>query len=347
MMGEAMRHDLTGDARALAAVERGLLGFRRCLDVGGAGQGLLGRCVVPVADPLVAQIRGNPDYYEGAVDGVLYGATGDQSRDHYMGALLGCSQAWLRVPPARARALACVADMCDYIQRNDLVVYRKPGSSELSRALTFAQTPGGVWAFARVASVMDPARYGALASRTEPVVPVIWLAGWASTFDVHTSYYKFDLGNDEVVILTTTETDPARYREYVRIADLHHGAVAEHQNACFDVVYGMTVPAAAPHVGPRVRAALERWTLRPRRAFASGLETDPAIAKEVFVSPETGQAETVAREPVPIERRHAGDFIWQHSPFDLRDSYTSPEIQYPGIDLVQPYWAGRAYGMLP
>jgi len=347
VMGEVIRHDVTGDPRALAGAERGLQGLRHCLDVGGAGVGMLARCAIPVSDPLIRQINNAVDYYEGDINGVRYGALGDMSRDHYLESLMGLTQAWTRVPSLRARAGSMITEMCDYIQRDDFIAYKKPGSTELSRATPWVQSPGGIWAYALASHMVDPQRYAALHAQTAPVTPIIWLAFWASALDVHSQYYKHNLGADEIVTLTTIETDPARYRDYVKVAVIHHDGVKDHDNAWFDTVYAMAVPSAVTAMGPRVQNALERWTLRPRRCFPTSLQTDPTIPKVMFTDPLTGLPEPVAAEPIPIERRPPNDFLWQRSPFEMTNWGLPPTYQYPGVDLSQPYWAARAYGLIP
>jgi hypothetical protein len=194
--------------------------------------------------------------------------------------------------------------------------------------------------------VIDPQRYASLHARTEAVTPVVWLAFWGSALDVHFQYYKHNLGADEIVALATMETDPARYRDTVKMAAIHHEGVKDHHNAWFDTVFGMVVPAAAPQLGPGIRSALERWTLRPRRMFVTDIPNDPTIPKTVYVNPETRQPETLAAEPIPIEKRVPNDYLWQRSPFEMTGWYRGPRYQYPGVDLSQPYWTARAYGMI-
>lgn len=74
---------------------------------------------------------------------------------------------------------------------------------------------------------------------------------------------------------------------------------------------------------------------------------DPSIAKALYSSPlMRGQPSWIAVHPVPIERRPCVDFLWQQNPFHL-DGGGDPQHQQPGVDLLLPYWLGRAYGLFP
>ena len=73
---------------------------------------------------------------------------------------------------------------------------------------------------------------------------------------------------------------------------------------------------------------------------------DPSIARATYSSPTLpGGPIEVAVYPIPIEKRPPTDFLWQRSPFEL-DGGCDPRQQYPGVDLLLPYWAARASGMI-
>ncbi|MHC4831123.1 MAG: hypothetical protein ACYTFT_12355, partial [Planctomycetota bacterium] len=285
VMGEAIRYDLTGDPRALAGAIRGMEGTLNCLDMAGPNEdGLLARCAVPVHDPMISLINTSNRYYEGVVNGLLYGGLGDMSRDHYLESLMGTTQAWLRVAELRPRAEEIVTRMVDYFEGNGWTI-RKPGSNEFSTGLSWFQSPAGVLAFSRVAFTMQPGRYAAVHARYQALSSFLWLPAWSSAMEVNEQYFKFNLGHDELTTLYTTETDPVRYRDYVRMHQQYRPAIGHHDNAWFDTVFGLGVPAAAPLMAPRVRNALERWTLRPRRVFDPQLANDPTIVKVLYTSP--------------------------------------------------------------
>ena len=51
-----------------------------------------------------------------------------------------------------------------------------------------------------------------------------------------------------------------------------------------------------------------------------------------------------ATQVIPIEKRVHGDFVWQQKPFELTGG-NPPTRQNPGIDMILPYWLGRAHGL--
>jgi hypothetical protein len=349
LAGEAYRHDATGDPRALAAARRTLAAFLDNLEVAIPGGGLLSRSVIPTASPhySAGAVRLAADAYTGTVRGQPWGGEGDISRDQYLGAFLGATTTYLRVPSLRPEAREMVSRMVDYLDGQGWNAYwvSRP---QLSRASPLSQSPGVVLSFITAARLVDPARYGALHERYKEVSGVLWLAAWGSSREVHESYYKYNLGHAQVVLLGSADADPARYRDYVRDLEVLRDVVGHHDNAWFDAVAGMTVPAAAPLMGPRVRNALERWALRDRRAFTARNSQDPAIARVPYTVHSAVRGtwtEDVALLPVPIERRPETDFLWQRTPFKL-DGAGDPRVQSPGVDLVLPYWAARAYGMV-
>ncbi len=342
LAAEAYRHDLTGDPRALAGAARAVRGLGNCLEVAIPGDGLLGRCAIPLASPHVAAIQGHADFYTGTVNGVPYGSLDEISRDQYLGTVIGLTQGYLRVPALRAEAGPLLARIAAFLERNGWVAPRIPGPRV---SAPFGQTPAAVLCVLASARLVDPGRFGPSFDRYAPLSSLLWFSAWGSALEVHDGYYKFNLLHGELLNLVSTETDPARYRDYVKTLDIGRGAIGHHDNAWFDAVYAIAVPAAAPAVGPRVKIALDRFVLRDRRGFAVSNSTDPTIAKAVYQSP-LATTQLVALHPLPIERRPPNDFLWQRSPFEL-DGSRDPRDQYPGIDLLLPYWAARSYGLLP
>jgi hypothetical protein len=343
VMGESMRYDLTASAHAEAGVLRALAGLRDCLEVTAPGDGWLSRSAIPLSHPEAARV-GFGDYL-GVVNGVPSCGIGDISRDQYQGTLLGCVHAYERVPSARPLAREVVSRMLDFCERSDWNVFTGPGSTTLSRSSPMPQSGAFVWAFLQGGALVDPARYSAQRDRHAAITSILWFDGWASSREVHEEYYKFSLGHDNVSILSSIETDPARYRDVIKRTEIDRDVIGHHDNAWFDAVYGAAVPSQAAGMGARVRAFLERWTLRGRRGFYTDLTSDPAIPKVVYDSPMLTQRPILAAaQPIPIEKRVNGDFLWQQRPFELTGG-NPPTKQYPGIDLILPYWLARAYGM--
>src|SRR5205085_9267153 len=93
---------------------------------------------------------------------------------------------------------------------------RMQRSQALSRASPMAQTPGVVYFLLKCASAVDRARWGALHDANAELTTILWLNVWFSSREVHESYYKFQLAGDEIFATSALETDPARYRDYVK-----------------------------------------------------------------------------------------------------------------------------------
>jgi hypothetical protein len=350
VMAEALRYTFNADARALAGAERGLRGLEKCLDVSRPYDGLLGRVVIPVASPFHAQMNtADPDYYTGVSNGVAYAAYGDISRDQYLGAFMAAEQCYLRVPSLRPLARSNISRMVDYLTGHEWNAYFHNDPLKFSRASPMAQTPGVVLAFLKAANLVDPVKYGPEHDRHAAYSSLMWLSAWTSSREIHESYYKFNLGTAQMVLVCSAETDPARYRDYLKSLQIDRDVLGHHDNAWFDAVHGMVVPSQAPAMGARVKNELQRWTLRPRRGFDITNSTDPTIPKAPYSSPlfTQGQgAPLYATEPVPIEKRPFTDFLWQRDPFNL-DGGASPYEQSTGTDMILPFWLAKSYGFLP
>ncbi len=355
LMGEALRWELTGDARALAAIDKVLAGLKDCLDVSPV-DGRLSRAVVPDG-PFIGSVYGGIDFAWATLRGQRVGTLNDISRDQYVGVFMGMSQAYLRVPSARDRCRDALGRMVGYLDRHDWVARRADGLTP-ARA-RYAFTPGQMWAAIKAAHLTDPQRFGTLHDANVELPSMFWASSWASSADPVSKYYKFNLGHDAVTIWCVTETEPARYREYIKNLEILRWATGHHLNAWFNGVYAASVPARAAIWGPVVRESLEAWSVRDRRAHPVDLRNDPTIQTTMFTipastlvqyqaaSPNANVASTilVARYPIPVEKRRYSDFLWQRSPFWLVGG-GDPRHQNPGVDLVQPYWFARSYGLL-
>jgi hypothetical protein len=344
-----MRFEKTGDPRAYAGLTRAVAGMKACVDVGStpADDGLFSRVAIPMSDPLVAQITGDASFFLGSVNGVPTGATNDTSRDVYVGVTYGSINTWLRVPSLRGEAGSLITRGLDYLLRHVWNVYFPGRPQQLTIASPVAQAPGQCWMMITSAATIDPARYGALRAAEGDLTACAWLEMWSSSREVHDSYYKFELGDEQLLVAAECETDAGRYRDYLHAIAILHDVLDSHENAHFDATYGAIVPTEAPVMGPRVQAELEHWALRDRRGFTTTNSQDPTIAKVTYSSPLLPSGPIViAASPLPIEKRPCIDYLWIGDPFGL-DGSVAPDHQYPGIDLLVPYWMARSYGEIP
>ncbi|HVY62566.1 MAG TPA: hypothetical protein VHF22_12980, partial [Planctomycetota bacterium] len=346
LMAEALRYELTGDPRALAGAERAAGGLDTCVGLTGE-RGLLSRNCVPLSSPHSKDVVNGLDAAIGTKNGVAYACENDISRDQYLGTFMGFMEAYLRVPSLRATATRVVSDMIDYLDGHQWNAYTVNPPRVWARFAPGAQTPSVVLAFLKVGNLVDRAKYGALHDRYAPASSTIWLSTWGSSREVNESYYKFNLGNCENTLLFTVETDPERYRDYARGMEILRDTVGDHQNPWFDATYAACVPSQVALWGPRVEAELQRWTLRPRRAFSIQNSSDPSIQSVVYSAPTLLQSppHLVSRYPVPIEKRVSGCFVWQTDCFEL-DGSEPGTLQHSGVEFVLPYWLARSYGLI-
>jgi len=347
LMAEALRYDLTGDARALDGATRATGGFDVCIGLTGRS-GLLSRMCIPEWSPEFARHGGGFDWGTGYTNGVLYGGFNDISRDQYLGAFMGLLTAYQRVPQLRPLAQKNVTEMVQFLEASNWNVYRVREPLVWARFSPGVQTPGVVYAFTSAGRAVDPVANGAIGAKYQDLASLVWLGTWGSSREVNEGYYKFNLGHDEHAILFSSEADPTRYRDVVKSIEVMRDAVGHHENAWFDSVYGMAVPARAQSMGVRVKAQLEQWVQRPRRGFTIRNSQDPTIAKVLYSSPlqVSTPPSWASVIPIPIEKRPYGDFVWQTHAFQL-DGHGDPHEQHPGADLVQPYWTARSFGLLP
>jgi hypothetical protein len=353
LMGEALRYDLTGDQRALAAADKVMAGLRDCLDVSPI-DGRLSRNVVPDG-PFIHSIQGGLDFAWYTLRGQRVGTMNDISRDQYVGVFMGMSQTWLRVPALRDRAKTDVGRMVSYLDGQSWVAKRADGVTP-ARA-RYAFTPGQVWAVIKAGYLTDPQRFANLHDPNTDLSSIFWFTAWSSSHDPISSYYKHNLGHDQMMIWFSTETAPALYRDYAKNMEIARWTTGHHLNAWFDGVYAAAIPAVAPVWGPVSESNLKAWTLRDRREHPVDLRNDPTIQTVMFTPQLVGQSNPqsalqngglqaiqIAKHPIPVEKRRYSDFMWQRDPFNLVGG-GSPTHQNPGVDLVQPYWLGRSYGL--
>jgi hypothetical protein len=352
---ECFRHDLTGDPRSLALVERLVSGIGVMLEVSPTQDGLLARTAVPLTSPHVAPLMGSREFFVGQARGQSWGGIEAVSRDSYTGVMFGLTQAHHRVPAVRAEAGRLIERAVHYLETHDWIAHRVDG---VSVSVMFFQSPVQVVAMTRSAATVNPARWGVVADRYAALTGLFWLPDWASARDVHEAYFKFNLGHLNATTLLTLETDPQRYRDTVATLRVLRDTVAHHRNAWFDTVWAMAVPPESGSVAPVVEDGLRRWALRPRRGFTVQNSLDPTVQTTTVTlttpnhsgsptsPPQLGpRTYEVAVYPLPVEKRWPGSYVWSESPFDL-DGAEDPHEQHQGVDLVLPYWVARSHGVI-
>ncbi len=365
LAAQSYRFDHDADPGALTAAQRLVSAYELCSQVVPAPhEGLLARTAMPLGSPWEVPLQSKHNYFIGTVNGQVYGALGDTSRDSYTGTFFGLGQAYHRIPALRAEVAPIVTRLLQYLVDHGWTVYKAPGQtnnpSGTEWSVSFAQSPSAVLNFAAIGKLVDPARFGALHQQLAGLSSLLWFPTWASALEVHESYYKFNLGNMNLLGLLELETDPDRYRDHLQVLRVMRGALAHHDNPWFNVTNGVALPPQALPMGSLVQEELWAWSQRPRRGFTSTNSTNPNIAKGTYLAhlPAANNAPSspfvtgtrpieVALYPVPIPLRPSTAFVWSSSPFILDGYVADPREQHPGIDLMLPLWISQNHGMLP
>ncbi len=336
----AYRAKVAPDPALEARADEILTALTRCLDV--SPQGQLSRVAFPLASPYAAPLYNDPRMFVATLPGGSYIGLDDVSRDQYIGVVLGLGRVLEAFPALEGRAAGLIDRLLTYLHVSGWSAFENDG---ITLSASFAQNPLAMLALLQNGKRALPTRWGGEFDAWAPLLAVAWFPAWFGTLNTHEEYYKFNLLHDNLVNLCEVETDPDRYREYLKILRLERAALAHHQNAWFDAVYAMAVPPAATALGPEVETGLQRWAARPRRGYAVANSLDPQIPQTLFHFLDPSKPpEIIAAVPLPVERRRYADYLWQRSPFDL-DGTWPDTFQAPGLDLLLPYWFGRAHGM--
>ncbi len=365
LAAESYRFDHNGDPRALAGAQRLVTGYELCSQVVPAPQqGLLARTTMPLGSPHALPLATKGNYFTGTVNGQMYAALGDTSRDSYTGTMFGLGQAYHRIPSLRGQIAPIVERLLTYLDTHGWTVYKAPNQTNNLTgnewSVTFSQSPTAVLNFATIGNMIDPQQFGAMHQQMAGLSSMLWFPTWASAMEIHESYYKFNLGHMNLLSLLELETDPDRYRDYLTVLRVMRNAVAHHDNPWFNAVNGVALPPQAVATGQQVQQELWYWSQRPRRGFVASNSTNPNIAKTTYVAnlPNANNSPSspfvtgprpmeVAVYPVPIPLRPNTSFVWSSSPFELDGYWADPKEQHPGIDLLLPLYISQNHGMLP
>jgi len=116
---------------------------------------------------------------------------------------------------------------------------------------------------------------------------------------------------------------------------------SDHLNAWFASAY---VSASGKIADSIARATVQGCLVD----FPGPPRWDKAVdyGKETALSFTNSNGAKWATYALPVSERIPADFIWQRSPFQLTGGGDQP-LEYPGLDMLLPYWAGRQCGLIP
>jgi hypothetical protein len=177
-----------------------------------------------------------------------------------------------------------------------------------------------------------------------------WLSvaeGWSFSANCGNAYYANHIAFIMAYVYARLETD-ARWLPRIRDGVLDGkmwAALQGHKNSYFAYLWGgtrvgapdqATIGAANAElaqfpVGPRVHGAQDH------SGYAKYMPHDATCTSEPMAD-----TTTLA---VDVGDRVVEDFLWQRSPWRLKDAGNAAEV-YPGVDFLAAYWAARAHGLL-
>jgi len=325
LAAEAFRYQVTQSSDALNNVRSAIAGIESLVDV--TGTGLLARCLVPANSPFAAGIESEEasnGIYRNNSTGYIW--VGNTSRDQYSGVMFGLATAYDMVPDSTVRAstVSLVTRLIDFLQNHAWTIVMPDGTI----STTFVIRPDQILTFLRVGSHVNPSLF----SFTYDVQSVLLAAGVIAPILVDTasddSYFKFNLDYINAYTLIRLDNSAANsvYREAYDILRAH---TAGHQNAFFDMIQ---CALNGPNAPSETLPLLEQWLQRSR--FDDSVNLNGIVAA----------CGTQACQPVPVQLRPPGDFLWQDDPFVLSGG-GSGVIETAGIDYILPYWMARHYGI--
>ncbi|RME79880.1 MAG: hypothetical protein D6785_10900 [Planctomycetota bacterium] len=372
LAGEAFRYHVTKDSQALSNIKRVLKGIEFLFDVCKPGDGLLARFAAPLNSPTGQQIYRHMLKYPQdsafvhTVNGVQYAAHGHISRDQYCGVMLGLATAYDYVadPQVKAKCKELIERVVDYLERNKWIAKRVNPKAPTPVSAPFVQTPKQLYNFVVMAYHVNPQKYGPLLQKYSPLTTVFWIPALIGIMETHFKYYGFNLSHATSYSLMRLDKNPKRYQDLLRSFLILRTGVSHHRNAWFNLVTIAVVPSQKNQFKDQIVDDIRRFALRDLRetAIPNPTKTDPNVPKIKYKGIQfnkigwnlsgiqnlkpTGNIETIAKYPQPVERRPHTDFLWQRSPFNLSDNRSNPRVRNPGVDMVLPYWMARVYGVL-
>lgn len=255
---------------------------------------------------------------------------GNSSRDVYLGVNLGLATTYRLVPDAkiRARVKALVESIVDRLnQDNGFIV---DGQKHYT-----PPTPSMTAALLRTATAVNPQKYQALYNERT----ALFMAPPRIRRDEE--YYPNNLNFITYYVLATLETDTGKKSKYHERLKKMWAESSDHLNAWFAVAYasatGDTTNAVARAT---LQGVLSEFPEPPRWAKP----TDNSTRTEIERIQAGGKS--WAKYALPIQERPPSDFMWQRSPFQLKEAGNTL-LAYPGIDVFLPYWAARQCGLVP
>lgn len=294
--------------------------------------------------------------YQGAPPYEDYVWLGHSSRDAYDGFLFGMALTWKYVddPEIQLRLEALTTCVADRMLRDSFWVFDGQGGIT-------NPTPTFRLAYTRLFLSVLPEDYGGNNDRgflscdgsglSLQAVKYQWIdltygcrLGALSLFGENArgkyagSYFPANLTFITMASLCALETDEKDLAKLQRVLrNLYQKEVSDHLNAHFAAIYMLFTgdvednDARATLQGQLLDFPDDKW------GRAVDLRNDPNV--EQYDEDHTKYAQLTHERPVET-------FIWQRSPCKSHGG-RDDNVEYPGLDLLLPYWMGRVAGVIP
>ncbi len=258
---------------------------------------------------------------------------GDSSRDTYDGILLGLASVWVYVPQPEIRER--VGEIAERII-NRLIADDWQIADPAHRHSTGA-TPLFKAAWLRFALSVNRNKYATLESQYRSLLEWLTLVPLTVCSKWDQEYFANNLAFIRLFVLNILEEDNVRRQFLRRVLINTFEKVRDHLNAHFAAI---CLLAGDPHdasARAMVQGMLYDFPIAPvwARAVEHRAPTNiPAHGADHV------EFALLTHDRVP------SDFLWQRSPCLRHGSWDLP-VEYPGLDLLLPYWMARVAGAIP
>ncbi len=258
---------------------------------------------------------------------------GDSSRDAYDGFNFGIATVWAHVddPEVRAKIRDIVSAVAANLKANEFHIVDDKGHRT-------RPTPWFQLAWLRTIASVCPGTYPDLVAQYRELAPRAIEAGHRVSGITYREYFANNLRFIRMYVLCVLEDEPETKKGLQQVLRGMYEEVADHLNAQFAAIY-------LAGTGDRNEQAIA--TLQGQLIAIPG---PPRWARQVDyreggpfeLREDTNYVEhaLLANEMVP------SDFLWQRSPVLSHGSADAP-YEFPGLDLILPYWMGRFAGVIP
>ncbi len=259
---------------------------------------------------------------------------GNSSRDTYIGFNLGVSAAWALVddPQVREKITEMVTRVGERLIADDWTI------KDSAHGHTTRSTPWFKLSWMRTMVTVAPDKFPQVAEEYEKAAADALEAGYQRISPkTYGEYFANNLRFAIAYSLYLMEPDAQRKGQYADGIRKMYSDMQDHLNAYFAMMYLAVTgddnePARATAIGQLIDLpGPPRWT---RRVDYS---TNPDL--DLIEGGKHLRYAMLASEQVPT------DFLWQRSP-TVSSGSGDASYEFPGLDLVLPYWMGRAYGIL-